>query len=49
MLIITAIAQSPQTLNYQGYLTDSSGDPVADGNQAISFRIYNVATAGSAL
>jgi len=42
-------SQAPQTLNYQGYLTDAGGNSVSDGNQNITFRIYNVSTGGVAL
>jgi len=38
----------PQTINYQGYLTDSGGTPV-DGTVQMTFRIYDVATGGIAL
>ncbi len=39
----------PQTLSYQGILTDASGNPVPDGAYAITFSFYNVATGGTAL
>ncbi|UCC45438.1 MAG: tail fiber domain-containing protein [Candidatus Zixiibacteriota bacterium] len=41
-----AVADVPQTINYQGRLTDPSGDPVPDGEYELSFRIYNVAEGG---
>lgn len=41
-------AQVPKKLNYQGYLIDSSGNPV-NGTVSMSFAIYNVATGGSPL
>src|SRR5215831_2120761 len=44
-----AFAQVPQTLSYQGILTDGAGNLVADGNYSLTFRVYNVSTAGSAL
>jgi len=34
-----ALAQAPEVLPYQGYLTDANGDPV-DGNVAMTFRMY---------
>lgn len=37
------------TTSYQGYLSDSSGSPVADGSYPVTYRLYNVATGGSAL
>lgn len=42
-------AEVPLQINYQGYLTDLNGDPVADGDYTISFSIYNVPTDGDAL
>jgi hypothetical protein len=30
-----------RTMNYQGRLTDLSGNPVADGNYVITFRLYD--------
>lgn len=44
-----AYAQVPQTLNYQGLLTDASGSPVADGNYSLTFRIYDAASGGTQL
>jgi len=46
---INLYSQTPQTLNYQGYLTDAGGNSVSDGNQNITFRIYDVSTGGAAL
>jgi len=34
------LAQIPEGINYQGYLTNSAGDPVTDGVYQISFTIY---------
>jgi len=42
-------AQTPQTLNYQGVLNDNSGNAVSDGSYSITFKIYDVLTAGTAL
>ena len=41
-------AQVPQLINYQGYLTDSEGDPI-NGAHSMEFKIYSVATGGTAL
>ncbi len=49
LFAINLYSQAPKTLNYQGYLTDSGGNSVSDGNQNITFRIYNVSTGGVAL
>ncbi len=38
-------AAVPNTINYQGYLTDSDGEPVNSG-QFITFRIYSQAIGG---
>lgn len=42
-------AQVPQTLHYQGVLTDAGGAAVADGSYSIIFSLYNVSSGGSAL
>ena len=44
-----AYASSPQQISHQGYLTDSSGNPVPDGDYLIGFAIYDVQTGGTAL
>ena len=46
----TVLAGSvPQMINYQGTLTDTSGNPVTDGQYAVVFNIYDVATGGAPL
>ena len=35
-----ALAQIPQTLNYQGVLTDLSGKAVTDSTYTIVFKLY---------
>ena len=42
-------AAVPSTLGYQGVLTDNSGVVVADGSYSVTFKLYNVSTAGAAL
>src|SRR3989344_8021630 len=42
-----ALAAVPQTLNYQGKLTDASNVAVADGNYIMTFRLYTSATAAT--
>jgi hypothetical protein len=37
---VSVNAEVPSTMNYQGRLTDDTGDPVADGLHDITFRIY---------
>jgi hypothetical protein len=42
-------AQIPRTLSYQGILSDTLGTPKPDGMYAITFRLYNVSSGGTAL
>jgi len=39
----------PETMSYQGYLTNASGTAVTDGNYSLTFSIYDVSAGGSAL
>lgn len=48
-MIAVASADIAPTLNYQGRLTDTSGDPVADGSYDLTFRIYNDPVGGTQL
>ena len=50
-LILTqlAIAQAPQTLSYQGLLTDTQGNPVANGNVQLTCKLYDTASGGNLL
>lgn len=41
-----ALAQAPEVLPYQGYLTDAEGMPV-DGNVAMTFRMYESSDSAS--
>ena len=45
---LTAVAEVPQIISYQGRLTDASGDPVADDLYIMEFLIYG-SEAGSDL
>ncbi|MBW2108004.1 MAG: hypothetical protein JRI36_04965 [Deltaproteobacteria bacterium] len=45
---VSAWGQVPYTINFQGYLTDSSGNPV-DGTVEVTFSLYGVASGGDAL
>ena len=47
--ISTVLAAVPQTINYQGRLTNDSGENVADGMYNMLFTIYDDATAGQVL
>ena len=44
--IATAIAQIPQTINYQGYLTNSASQPV-NAAVNVTFRLYTTASGGA--
>ena len=44
-----AHAAVPNVLAFQGVLTDDLGDPLADDNYSLTFRIYDVASGGTAL
>lgn len=41
-------ADIPKTINYQGRITNSSGEPI-NGTKDVTFRIYDVVTGGTAL
>ena len=50
MLFATSVfAQIPQTMSYQGLLTDAAGNPVADGPVDLTFKLYDAATDGTLL
>ena len=38
---------APSLISYQGFLADSGGTPVSDGNYAMSFAIYDASSGGS--
>jgi len=44
-----ALSQIPQTMSYQGVLTDASGKAVPDGAYTMTFKLYEQATGGAAL
>ncbi|NUM76187.1 hypothetical protein HUU40_17620 [candidate division KSB1 bacterium] len=44
-----AQAQIPETLTYQGVLTDASGKALSDGSYNLTFKLYDAATGGTAL
>ncbi|MCK4680225.1 hypothetical protein KAT82_03815, partial [bacterium] len=44
-----AQADIAEIMSYQGVLRDGSGNPVPDGSYDVTFRIYDVETAGTAL
>ena len=42
--VVEVASAIPQLINYQGYLTDDLGNPVADGNYRLVFRIWDAET-----
>ncbi|UCE20084.1 MAG: hypothetical protein JSV84_07005 [Gemmatimonadota bacterium] len=44
-----ASAQIPQTMSYQGMLKDDAGNPVADGTETMTFKLYDAEEEGTAL
>ncbi len=44
-----AWGQIPQTISYQGVLTDAAGKTVTDGSYNLTFKLYDVSTGGSPL
>ena len=46
--VFSAQAAVPQKVNYQGYLTDSSGAPV-NGTRQMTFALYTVLSGGSSI
>lgn len=48
LLSLPVHAAPPKTINYQGYLTNSSGTPVS-ASVSVVFSLYNVSTGGTAL
>ena len=49
MLSTAMYSQTPSTLSLQGVLREVSGVAVADGQQAMTFKIYDAATGGNML
>lgn len=41
VLVPTVWCEAPKLMSYQGRATDISGNPVADGNHDVEFRIYD--------
>jgi len=51
-LLLTSLStysQIPKTISYQGVLTDTSNNPVPDGNYNLTFKLYDVPTGGTSL
>ncbi len=47
LLLAAALPAAAQQMNYQGRLTDASGNPLADGQQTLEFRLFDAATGGT--
>jgi hypothetical protein len=46
---VVVFGQIPETMNYQGVLTQPSGQPVPNGNYDITFRLYDSDAGGTLL
>lgn len=46
-MVAFALAASPRLMSYQGRLTSSDGNPVADGTYSVTFKIYSSPSSGS--
>jgi len=42
-----SVASVPETLSYQGVLTDAGGAVVSDGTYNVTFRLYNTPSGGT--
>jgi len=49
LLVSFLYSQIPQTISYQGVLTNASGNPVPDGSYNLGFKLYASLTGGTAL
>lgn len=47
MLTVSALADVPALISYQGLLADAGGVPVADGSYSVTFTIYDAASGGN--
>lgn len=47
LLLATALPAAAQQMNYQGRLTDASGNALADGQYTLEFSLWDAATAGT--
>ncbi len=45
----SALRLAPRMLNYQGFLTDTLGNPVSNPSMNMTFRIYDASSSGSLL
>jgi hypothetical protein len=49
LLAPPSLSDIPNLINFQGRATDTSGNPVPDGNYIVLFRIYDAETGGTEL
>ncbi len=49
IMAVTLHAAFPRLMNYQGRIDDANGNPVADANYNVAFRLFNTSAAGTAL
>lgn len=49
LAVVAAHGAVPQSITYQGFLTDDAGSPVADGDYSLTFRIYDASSGGTNL
>jgi hypothetical protein len=49
LFIFSATAQQTKKISLQGFLKDANGKAVADGDQSLTFKIYTVASGGTAI
>jgi hypothetical protein len=47
VMIPAALLATPMMINMQGQLTDDAGNPVADGNYLIEFRLFDAESGGT--
>lgn len=45
----TSSVIAPALINYQGFLSDSNSDPIADGSYPMQFSLYNSSSGGTAV
>ncbi|MBN1755284.1 hypothetical protein JW877_03620 [bacterium] len=48
-LISTIYARIPELVSFQGRLGDDAGEPLADGEYLLTFRLYDIALGGSSI
>ncbi len=49
LLVISAAAQIPETISFQGILKDNNGDVVTDGSYAMEFQLFDAISSGTSV